>query len=94
METPKLLWLKENRPEVFADAWQFMDLTDYLTRRASGDLARSHCTVTCKWTYMAQDGCRDAEFFRAVGLWANWPTRGFRGSVPPSWRWDPPLAQA
>ena len=68
METPKLLWLKENRPEVFADAWQFMDLTDFLTWRASGDLARSVCTVTCKWTYMAQEDSWDADYFRTVGL--------------------------
>lgn len=70
METPKLLWLKENRPEVFAEAWQFMDLTDFLTWRASGDLARSVCTVTCKWTYMAQEESWDADYFRSVGLGA------------------------
>ena len=68
METPKLLWLKENRPEVFEKAWQFMDLTDFLTWRASGDLARSVCTVTCKWTYMAQEGSWDADYFRSIGL--------------------------
>lgn len=68
METPKLLWLKENRPDVFAKAWQFMDLTDFLTWRASGDLARSVCTVTCKWTYLAQENSWDADYFKTVGL--------------------------
>ena len=68
METPKLLWLKENRPEVFAQAWQFMDLTDFLTWRASGDLSRSVCTVTCKWTYMAHEDAWDAGYFRKIGL--------------------------
>ena len=68
METPKLLWLLENKPEVFADAWQFLDLTDFLTWRASGDLARSTCTVTCKWTYLAHEQRWDASYFRAVGL--------------------------
>jgi D-ribulokinase len=68
METPKLLWLKENRAEVFAAAWQFFDLTDYLTWRASSDLARSSCTVTCKWTYLAHENRWDAGYFRAIGL--------------------------
>jgi len=68
METPKLLWLLENRPAVFAQAWQFLDLTDFLTWRASGDLSRSTCTVTCKWTYLAHEQRWDESYFRAVGL--------------------------
>src|SRR5471032_395191 len=68
METPKLLWLLENRPSVFAAAWQFFDLTDFLTWRATGDLSRSTCTVTCKWTYLAHEWRWDESYFRSVGL--------------------------
>jgi len=68
METPKLLWLKENRPAIFEKAWQFFDLTDFLTWRASGSLARSVCTVTCKWTYMAHEAAWDPSYFRKIGL--------------------------
>ena len=68
METPKLLWLKENRPEIYAGAWQFMDLTDFLTWRATGDLSRSICTVTCKWTYMGHERAWDRSYFDAIGL--------------------------
>lgn len=70
METPKLLWLLENRPGTFEAAWQFFDLTDYLTWRATGDLSRSTCTLTCKWTYLAHERRWDASYFRAVGLGA------------------------
>ena len=68
METPKLLWLKTHRPQVFAAARAFFDLADFLTWRATGDLARSTCTVTCKWTYLAQERAWDAGYFRAIGL--------------------------
>ncbi|TRD15586.1 FGGY-family carbohydrate kinase [Palleronia caenipelagi] len=70
METPKLLWLKENKPESFDAAWQFFDLTDFLTWKATGSLARSICTVTCKWTYVAKSGGWDADYFREIGLGA------------------------
>ena len=68
METPKLLWLAEHMPETFANAWQFFDLTDYLTWRCTGSLARSVCTVTCKWTYLAHEQRWDESYFRKVGL--------------------------
>jgi len=68
METPKLLWLAENMPETFGATWQFFDLTDYLTWRCTGSLARSICTVTCKWTYLAHEARWDEGYFRKVGL--------------------------
>jgi D-ribulokinase len=68
METPKLLWLKENLPDAYAAAWQFLDLADFLTWRATGSLARSTCTVTCKWTYLAHEGGWDAGYFETTGL--------------------------
>lgn len=68
METPKLLWLKEHLPQTYASAWQFFDLADFLTWRATGSLARSVCTVTCKWTYLAHERRWDESYFRQAGL--------------------------
>ncbi|MEO1362883.1 MAG: FGGY-family carbohydrate kinase, partial [Pseudomonadota bacterium] len=68
METPKLLWLKENIPDTYHNAGHFFDLTDFLTWRATGDRARSVCTVTCKWTYFADETGWDASYFDAIGL--------------------------
>lgn len=68
MQTPKILWLKENRPATFTAAWQFFDLADFLTWKATSDLARSTCTVTCKWTYLAHEARWDESYFRGVGL--------------------------
>lgn len=68
MQTPKLLWLKENKREVFDKAWAFFDLADYLTWRATNDLTRSTCTLTCKWTYLAHERRWDSDYFEAIGL--------------------------
>jgi len=68
METPKLLWLKENMPATFDSAWQFFDLADFLTWRSTGDLARSTCTVTCKWTYLAHERRWGDTYFQEIGL--------------------------
>lgn len=68
METPKLLWLRENRPEVYASAQNFLDLTDFLTWKSTGALERSSCTVTCKWSYLAHEDRWDESYFREIGL--------------------------
>ncbi|MBW9088647.1 FGGY-family carbohydrate kinase [Rhizobium wenxiniae] len=68
METPKLLWLKENRPDVYSSARYFFDLTDFLTWKSTGALERSSCTVTCKWTYLAHEDRWDESYFRQIGL--------------------------
>lgn len=68
MQTPKLLWLREHMPERFAAAGQFFDLPDFLTWAATGSLARSACTVTCKWTYLAHESGWDASYFQTIGL--------------------------
>jgi ribulose kinase len=48
MELPKMLWLKRHMPkDVFARS-SFFDLPDYLTYLATGDSARSNCSLACK----------------------------------------------
>ncbi|MEO8855676.1 MAG: FGGY family pentulose kinase, partial [Burkholderiaceae bacterium] len=52
MELPKLAWLQRNLPAAWARYGMAMDLADYLTWRATGTVAASACTVTCKWAYL------------------------------------------
>lgn len=76
MQTPKLLWLKENMPDTFDAAGQFLDLPDFLTWAATGSLARSACTVTCKWTYLAHEDRWDDSYFQQIDL-PELPTEGY-----------------
>jgi FGGY-family pentulose kinase/HAD superfamily hydrolase (TIGR01509 family) len=70
MQAPKLLWLARRAPRTFADAAHFLDLSDFLTFRATGALTRSACTVTCKWNYLAHARGWPQDFFDSVGLGA------------------------
>ena len=68
MEMPKLLWLKRHLPASFNAAGHFFDLADYLTWRATGSPARSMCTVTCKWNFLAHQKRWSAPYFERIGL--------------------------
>lgn len=68
METPKLLWLKEHRPDAWRRAAHVFDLPDFLTWRATGDASRSLCSTVCKWTYLGHEGRWDDSYFHAIGL--------------------------
>src|SRR5438309_1597705 len=76
MQSPKLLWLKENLPAAWRRARRFLDLPDFLTYRATGDETRSLCTTVCKWTYLGHEaaaapdsvGRWDGTFFHEIGL--------------------------
>ncbi|XP_023731740.1 uncharacterized protein LOC111879507 isoform X1 [Lactuca sativa] len=52
MQPPKLLWVKGNLQESWSMTWRWMDLSDWLSYRATGDDTRSMCTTVCKWTYL------------------------------------------
>ncbi|KAG8058257.1 hypothetical protein GUJ93_ZPchr0002g22959 [Zizania palustris] len=52
MQAPKLLWVKENLQESWTMVCRWMDLSDWLAYRATGDDTRSLCTTVCKWTYL------------------------------------------
>src|ERR1700741_1424984 len=68
MEVPKLLWLKRYLRSSFDAAGHFFDLADFLSWRATGSLARSMCTVTCKWNFLAHEKRWSAPYFQRIGL--------------------------
>lgn len=73
MEMPKILWLKNHMPADKFASCQFWDLPDWLTFRATDDLARSNCSLTCKCSYVSPDSSASAEgwstqFMKKIGL--------------------------
>lgn len=69
MEMPKLMWLKRHQPNQWATAGYFFDLADFMTWKATGSLARSRCTLTAKWNYLAHEAdgwCED--YLAAIDL--------------------------
>ncbi len=68
MEIPKILWLKQNMPELYNNIHHFMDLSDFLTFKATGKKSRSACTTTCKWTYLNHEERWSQDFFQALDL--------------------------
>ena len=69
MQTPKLMWLKRNLPGTWDALGELFDLADFLTWKASGSSARSQCTLTCKWTYLAAaHGGWQRDYFEEIGL--------------------------
>eukprot|EP01080_Neovahlkampfia_damariscottae_P005787 gene5787-9608_t len=75
MEIPKLLWIKENIPDLYQNEnVNFFDLADWLVYKATGDDTRSVNTLVAKWTYLSHksdtlsiEGWND-EFFKEIGL--------------------------
>ena len=51
MQMPKLLWLKNHRPDVWRNAFKYFDLPDWLVYRATQTDVRSLCSVVCKVRY-------------------------------------------
>lgn len=90
MQTPKLIWLRRKRPEVWAALRGARDLCDHLAFRATGRPVRSLCAAAAKWPYLPDRGgwARD--------LMARFDIAGFeRGEVlaPPGARIGPLCAQ-
>lgn len=74
MQSPKLLWLKDNLPESWQRAVKFFDLPDFLTFKATASEVRSLCTTVCKWTYLGHENNDDVRgkwddlYWQKIGL--------------------------
>lgn len=65
---PKVLWLRNHRPEMYRQAAAVLEALDWLNYRLTGRLVASKCSATCKWNYADIVGGWSKEFFEAIGL--------------------------
>ncbi|MDR3210401.1 MAG: carbohydrate kinase [Planctomycetota bacterium] len=74
----KILWLKRNFPEIYQQAWQFMEPPDYLSFLTSGEVASSYSNAVHKRHYAHSGGGWPVRLLDRIdlsSLMGKWPTR-------------------
>ncbi|WJS84274.1 FGGY-family carbohydrate kinase [Paracoccus sp. TOH] len=75
MQTPKLMWLRRRRPEIWAALQGVRDLCDHLAFRATGLEVRSHCAAAAKWPWLPDRGGWQTDLLARIGI-ADFPRPG------------------
>jgi ribulokinase len=65
---PKMMWIRDNRPDIFAKSRRVVEMQDYINHYLTGNWAASVCQAVCKANYVEERGGFDEGFFEAIGL--------------------------
>ena len=65
---PKALWLKRNRPEVYARAERLVECTDWMMHRLTCAWTLSLNNISVKWNYARPEGGWPVGFLDGIGL--------------------------
>jgi FGGY-family pentulose kinase len=65
---PKLLWIKENRPELYKKADRIVELQDFINHYLTGRWCASISQSTCKGNYVEELGGFSESFLNRIGL--------------------------
>lgn len=65
---PKVLWLKQNRPELYETADYFIEFTDWIAYRLTNRIALNLNTISQRWFYHTPSGGWPFDFFSQIGL--------------------------
>jgi xylulokinase len=66
--TPKLLWLRENNPQVFNDAHMFLNSTGYIAARLTGALTCDYTQAYAYHFYDMHNNCWDLHAAQRLGI--------------------------
>ncbi|SMO83722.1 FGGY-family carbohydrate kinase [Paracoccus laeviglucosivorans] len=72
MQTPRLIWLRRHRPDIWANLRGIRDLGDHLAFRATGIATRSHCAAAAKWPWLPDQGGWAEDLLTRLGI-ADFP---------------------
>lgn len=64
----KVLWLKENEPEIYARSAYVGEFIDWATHRLTGEWVGSINNVSIRWYYDRHDGGWSQSFYDSIGL--------------------------
>ena len=64
----KVLWLKENEPELYRSATRIYECTDWITYRLTGRYTASRNHASCRWYYNNREGGYPRDFYELIGL--------------------------
>ncbi len=65
---PKMLWIKNNEPEIYEKSYKIIEQQDYINYRLCGKFTAAHCQASCKAHYVGCEGGWCDDFFKQVGL--------------------------
>lgn len=65
---PKTLWIKNNKPEIYNNAYKIIEQLDWMNYMLCGNFATSICQASCKWNYVPCEGGWNGDFFNKIGL--------------------------
>ncbi|MDD4691700.1 MAG: FGGY-family carbohydrate kinase [Eubacterium aggregans] len=65
---PKVLWIKNNQPDIYAKSYKIIEQLDWMNYKLCGVYATSICQAACKWNYVECEGGWNADFFNQIGL--------------------------
>lgn len=65
---PKLLWLKENMPDVFEKAWKFLMPMDFLIAKLTGNAYTDHSMASGTLAYDLKNGCWKEDILSRYGI--------------------------
>lgn len=65
---PKMMWIRDNDPEIFDKADRIVEVQDYINYYLTGNWAASVSQAVCKSNYVEEKGGFDTGFFNAMGF--------------------------